>query len=177
MLSAAQAQNSLAQPQLRAAYSSLRLQSRVLRSQSGNGIWRGQDSGVSIVASVTYRIRRSKRLCLAKNENKSDAELEVCHSHLRIQVLTQEDITRAPTKILSPRKISKTSAFGMPMKLKACSNQRSRFLATNSHCGFGAAAVVKSRGNLKVPAVYSDHQAEGVEHAMEFEMQRFKRLT
>jgi hypothetical protein len=36
-----------------AAYSSLRLQSRVLRSQSGNGIWRGQDSGVSIVAFVT----------------------------------------------------------------------------------------------------------------------------
>jgi hypothetical protein len=48
LLRAAQAQNSLAQPQLRAAYSSLRLQSRVLRSQSGNGIWRGQDSGVSI---------------------------------------------------------------------------------------------------------------------------------
>jgi hypothetical protein len=50
MLRAAQARNSLAQPQLRAAYSPLRLQSRVLRSQSGNGIWRGQDSGVSIVA-------------------------------------------------------------------------------------------------------------------------------
>jgi hypothetical protein len=38
LLRAAQARNSLAQPQLRAAYSSLRLQSRVLRSQSGNGI-------------------------------------------------------------------------------------------------------------------------------------------
>jgi hypothetical protein len=50
MLRAAQARNSLAQPQLRAACSSLRLQSRVLRSQSGNGIWRGRDSGVSIVA-------------------------------------------------------------------------------------------------------------------------------
>jgi hypothetical protein len=49
MLRAAQARNSLAQPQLRAAYSWLRLQSCVLRSQSGNGIWRGQDSGVSIV--------------------------------------------------------------------------------------------------------------------------------
>jgi hypothetical protein len=45
MLRAAQAWNSLAQPQLRIAYSSLRLQSLVLRSQSGNGIWRGQDSG------------------------------------------------------------------------------------------------------------------------------------
>jgi hypothetical protein len=38
--------NSLAQPQLRAAYSSLLLQSRVLRSRSGNGIWRGQDLGM-----------------------------------------------------------------------------------------------------------------------------------
>jgi hypothetical protein len=35
---------------LRAAYSSLILQSRWLRSRSGNGIWRGQDSVVSIVA-------------------------------------------------------------------------------------------------------------------------------
>jgi hypothetical protein len=42
----------LAQPQLRAAYSSLRLQSRVLRSQSGNGIWRGQDSGMDIVGNI-----------------------------------------------------------------------------------------------------------------------------
>ena len=50
MLRAAQAWNGLAQPQLRAAYSSLRLKSRVLRSQSGNGIGRGQDSGMSIVA-------------------------------------------------------------------------------------------------------------------------------
>jgi hypothetical protein len=49
---AAQARNSLAQPQLRAAYSSLRLQPRVLRSRSGNGIWRGQDSGVSKVENV-----------------------------------------------------------------------------------------------------------------------------
>jgi hypothetical protein len=56
MLRAAQARNSLAQPQLRAAYSSLRLQSRVLRSQSGNGIWRGQDSGVSIVASTQIKM-------------------------------------------------------------------------------------------------------------------------
>jgi hypothetical protein len=52
LLRAAQARNSLAQPQLRAAYSSLRLQSRVLRSQSGNGIGRGQDSGVDIVGNV-----------------------------------------------------------------------------------------------------------------------------
>jgi hypothetical protein len=37
MLRNAQARNSLAQPQLRAAYSSLRLQPRVLRSRSGNG--------------------------------------------------------------------------------------------------------------------------------------------
>jgi hypothetical protein len=48
MLRAALAGNSLAQPQLRAAYSSLSLQSRVLRSRSGNGIWRGQDWCVSI---------------------------------------------------------------------------------------------------------------------------------
>jgi hypothetical protein len=52
MLRAAQARNGLAQPQPRAAYSSLRLQSRVLRSQSGNGIWRGQDSGVSILVYI-----------------------------------------------------------------------------------------------------------------------------
>jgi hypothetical protein len=52
LLRAAQARNSLSQPQLRAAYSSLSLQSRVLRSQSGNGIWRGQDSGVSMMALV-----------------------------------------------------------------------------------------------------------------------------
>ena len=51
LLRAAQARNSLAQPQLRAAYSSLRLQSRVLRSQSGNGIWRGQVWCASILAS------------------------------------------------------------------------------------------------------------------------------
>jgi len=50
LLRAAQAQNSLTQPQLRAAYLSLTLQSRVLRSQSGNGIWRGQDSCASIAA-------------------------------------------------------------------------------------------------------------------------------
>jgi hypothetical protein len=37
---------------LRAAYSSLKLQSRVLGSQSGNGIWRGQDSGVNNVAKA-----------------------------------------------------------------------------------------------------------------------------
>jgi L-asparaginase / beta-aspartyl-peptidase len=52
LLRAAQARNSLAQPQLRAAYSSLRLQSRVLRSQSGNGIWRGQVWCASIGALV-----------------------------------------------------------------------------------------------------------------------------
>jgi hypothetical protein len=34
---------------LRAASSSLSLQSRVLRSRSGNGIYRGQDSGVSLL--------------------------------------------------------------------------------------------------------------------------------
>jgi hypothetical protein len=51
LLRPAQARTTLAQPQLRAAYSSLRLQSRALRSRSGNGIWRGQDSGVSIVAT------------------------------------------------------------------------------------------------------------------------------
>ena len=50
LLRAAQTRNSLAQPQLRAAYSSLRLQSRVLRSRSGNEIWRGQDWCASIVA-------------------------------------------------------------------------------------------------------------------------------
>jgi hypothetical protein len=52
MLRGALARNSLAQPQLRLLNSSPRLQSRVLRSQSGNGIWRGQDSVVSIVASI-----------------------------------------------------------------------------------------------------------------------------
>jgi hypothetical protein len=52
LLRAAQGRNSLAQPQPRVAYSPLRLQSRVLRSQSGNGIWRGQDSGVSIVVCM-----------------------------------------------------------------------------------------------------------------------------
>jgi hypothetical protein len=59
LLRAAQARNSLTQPQLRAAYSSLRLQSRVLRSQSGNGIWRGQDSGVSIgvfIVNIAIRV-------------------------------------------------------------------------------------------------------------------------
>jgi hypothetical protein len=50
LLRAAQARNSLAQPQLRAAYSSLRLQSRVLRSQSGDGIWGGQVWCASIEA-------------------------------------------------------------------------------------------------------------------------------
>jgi hypothetical protein len=50
LLRVAQARNSLAQPQLRVAYSSLRLRSRVLRSQSGNGIWRGQDWCASIGA-------------------------------------------------------------------------------------------------------------------------------
>jgi hypothetical protein len=35
---------------LSAAYSSLRLQSRVLRSRSGSGIWRGQDWWASILA-------------------------------------------------------------------------------------------------------------------------------
>jgi hypothetical protein len=38
---------------LRAVYSSLRLQVRVLRSRSGNGIWRGQDSGVDIMGFVS----------------------------------------------------------------------------------------------------------------------------
>ena len=41
LLGAAQARNRLGQPQFRAA--SLRLQSRVLRPQSGNGIWSGQE--------------------------------------------------------------------------------------------------------------------------------------
>jgi hypothetical protein len=50
MLRAAQARNSLAQPQLRAAYSSLSLQSRALRSRSGNGICRGQDWCASLGA-------------------------------------------------------------------------------------------------------------------------------
>jgi hypothetical protein len=55
MLRAAQARNSLAQPQLRAAYSSLMLQSHVLRSQSGNVGRRGQDLGVSnVVFRFTY---------------------------------------------------------------------------------------------------------------------------
>jgi hypothetical protein len=63
MLSAAQTQNSLAQPQLKAAYSSLRLQSRVLRSRSENGIWRGQDWCASISAlrdvfEECYRLTR-----------------------------------------------------------------------------------------------------------------------
>jgi hypothetical protein len=49
MLKAAQARNSLAQPQFGPAYSSLRLQSRVLRSPSGNAFCTDQGSGVSTV--------------------------------------------------------------------------------------------------------------------------------
>lgn len=52
MLRHTQARNSLAQPQLTATRSSCRLQSCALRSQSGNGIRRGQNSGVSVPAST-----------------------------------------------------------------------------------------------------------------------------
>jgi hypothetical protein len=48
LLRTAQARNSLTQPQLRAAYSWLRLQSRVLRSRSENGIWREVKIGVQV---------------------------------------------------------------------------------------------------------------------------------
>jgi hypothetical protein len=63
----------LAQPHLRAAYSSLRLQSHVLRSRSGNGIWRGQDSGVSIMVTAPHIINYERRHVLISAQHQNAA--------------------------------------------------------------------------------------------------------
>ena len=62
MLKAAQAQNSVTQPQLRAAYSSLRLQSRATQVSKWKWNLESQDSGVDVLVSDGSIVGTVKRV-------------------------------------------------------------------------------------------------------------------